>query len=395
MSRWPQVAVVGGSIGGLTAALALRGLGCAVAVYERSSRALEARGAGIGLHPMTVRYFSEHAPLDLDRVTLSVPWLRFLERDGAVSYEEEMNYRFSSWNTIYRSLREALPEGDYHLGRDVVGFDQDATGVTLRFEDGETARAEMAVFADGIGSLGRKLLQPQAEARYAGYVAWRGTVPESALDAATFETLHDAIAYCLMPSGHVLVYPIPSLAGDLEPGRRLANYVWYHNYAEGAELDGLMTDRDGVLREVSVPPGALADRHVEWARAFAAEHMAPQIAEVIGRTAEPFVQVIFDIEVERMAFDRVCVMGDGAFAVRPHAAAGTAKACADAWALADALREADGEVAAALRAWEPGQLALGRQLLERTRDIGDRSQFEHSWVPGDPSLRFGLYGPGE
>ena len=132
-----------------------------------------------------------------------------------------------------------------------------------------------------------------------------------------------------------------------------------------------------------------------FARGFAAEHMAPQIAEVIGRTAEPFVQVIFDIEVERMAFDRVCVMGDGAFAVRPHAAAGTAKACADAWALADALREADGEVAAALRAWEPGQLALGRQLLERTRDIGDRSQFEHSWVPGDPSLRFGLYGPGE
>ena len=395
MSRWPCVAVVGGSIGGLTAALVLRALGCRVAVYERSSRALQARGAGIGLHPMTVRYFTEHAPLDLGRVTLTVPWLRFLERDGSVGYEEEMNYRFSSWNTIYRSLLGALPEDDYHLGRDAVGFDQDAAGVTLRFADGERARAEMVVFADGIGSTGRRLLQPQAEARYAGYVAWRGTAPESALDASTFDVLHDTIAYSLMPSGHVLTYPIPSLDGQLEPGQRLANFVWYHNYAQGSELDALMTDRDGVLREVSVPPGGLADRHVEWARAFAAEHMAPQIAEVIARTAEPFVQVIFDIEVERMAFDRVCVMGDGAFAVRPHAAAGTAKACADAWALADALREADGEVAPALRAWEPGQLALGRQLLERTRDIGDRSQFEHSWVPGDPSLRFGLYGPGE
>ena len=49
---------------------------------------------------------------------------------------------------------------------------------------------------------------------------------------------------------------------------------------------------------------------------------------------------------------------------------------------------------AALALWEPGQLALGRQLLERTRDMGDRSQFKGNWVPGDPSLRLGLYGPG-
>jgi len=49
---------------------------------------------------------------------------------------------------------------------------------------------------------------------------------------------------------------------------------------------------------------------------------------------------------------------------------------------------------AALADWEPGQLALGRQLLERTRRIGRRSQFDGTWVPGDPEFIFGLRAPG-
>lgn len=94
-----------------------------------------------------------------------------------------------------------------------------------------------------------------------------------------------------------------------------------------------------------------------------------------------------------MAFGRACLIGDAAFVARPHGAAGTAKAAADAWALVDALaRHAD--VPAALADWEPGQLALGRQLLERTRRIGSRSQVECNWVPGDPMFIFGLRGPG-
>ena len=57
-------------------------------------------------------------------------------------------------------------------------------------------------------------------------------------------------------------------------------------------------------------------------RRVAADVLAPPIAEVIARTAEPFVQVVYDIEVPRMVFGRTCLLGDAAFAVRPHAAAG-------------------------------------------------------------------------
>ena len=235
---------------------------------------------------------------------------------------------------------------------------------------------------------------PAARAQYAGYVAWRATVPESELTPASFEAFRDSITYALLPSGHVLVYPIPNLDGALEPGRRLANLVWYHNYEEGDALDDLMTDCFGQRQGLSLPPGTVRAEHVAWTQEFADAHMAPAIAEILHRTAEPFVQVIHDIDVERMAFGRIALIGDAAFAVRPHAAAGTAKACADAWALRDALRDADGDPVAALARWEPGQLALGRQVLERTRDMGDGSQFRRDWVPGDPSLRLGLYGPG-
>ena len=394
MNAMPRVGVVGGSIGGLTAALVLHDLGCEVDVFERSGTALEARGAGIGLHPMTTRYFDESSELDTTLIEIELPWLQFLSGSGERIYQERMSYRFSSWNTIYRGLVRCFDERRYRLGSEVADFGQDDRGVTIGLKDGSTHTLDMLVCADGISSGARAKLLPRAEARYAGYVAWRATVPESELAPASFEMLRDAITYCLLPSGHVLVYPIPSLDGDLEPGRRLANLVWYHNYDEGDALDDLMTDRSGRRQALSLPPGTVRAEHVAWAREFADAHMAPPIAEVLHRSPDPFVQVIYDIDVPRMAFGRIALIGDAAFAVRPHAAAGTAKACADAWALRDALRDANGDPVAALAGWEPRQLALGRQLLERTRDMGDRSQFHRSWVPGDPSLRLGLYGPG-
>jgi 2,6-dihydroxypyridine 3-monooxygenase len=110
---------------------------------------------------------------------------------------------------------------------------------------------------------------------------------------------------------------------------------------------------------------------------------------VVQRAREPFVQVVYDVEIDRMAFGRTCLIGDAGFVARPHAAAGTAKAAANAWALAESLATHD-TVPAALAAWEPGQLALGRQLVERTKRLGERSQFTGTWDPTDPDLLFRL-----
>jgi 2,6-dihydroxypyridine 3-monooxygenase len=224
-------------------------------------------------------------------------------------------------------------------------------------------------------------------------VAWRGTVDEGRLSRAVRDLLADSICYQVAPDSHILLYPIPALDGSVVPGRRLANFVWYRNYA-GDELNDLMTDRNGVRRDLTLPPGAAREAHLREVRAVAAAQLAPQFAEVVQRTKLPFVQVIFDIEVDQMAFGRVCLIGDAAFALRPHAAAGTAKAAADAWALAEALAATQGDIRVALPRWERQQLAVGRAVLERTRRNGDKSQFQGAWRPGDPELVFGLYEPG-
>ncbi len=390
----PSVVVIGGSLGGLTAALVLRDAGCDVRVFERSSSALQARGAGIAALDVTLRYLTERGGCRAEDVCSSTGWIRFLHADGSVEHEQRHRYRFSSWNTIYRSLLPLFDADRYLLGREAVSFDLYDHGVSVTLADGSHARADLLVCADGVGSTARARLIPGVAPQYAGYVAWRGTLPERDASPATRRALGDAITYQVLGGSHVLVYPIPALDGSLLPGDRLINIVWYVNVAAGPELDQLMTGRDGIRRAVSLPPGAASDRAVAGMRRAAADVLAAPVAEVVTGMAEPFVQAIYDLGVPRMAFGRACLIGDAAFAVRPHAAAGTAKAADDGWALAEELTASGGDVPAALAAWERRQLNVGRALLARTRDIGDSSQFSGTFRPGDPKLIFGLHGPG-
>lgn len=392
-----RVAVVGGSIGGLTTALVLRRAGIDVDVYERTPQVLEGRGAGIVLQPDTVRWFQTASAATVDDVSTSASRLRYLGPAGEIVHEEPASYRFTSWSTIYRPLLEDFGPERYHLGEHFVGLDQDADGVELRFVSGLRVSADLVVFADGISSTGRRRLLPDVAPSYSGYVGWRGTVPESEVSASTLEKLLDSLSYVVTGDSHMNIYPIPGAAGEREPGRRRINHVWYRNVRQGNELDELLTDKRGQPAPVSLRPGTVQDRYVDELRAAAADRLPPPAAELVTKTEEPFVQVVLDIVVPRMVVGRAVLVGDAAFAARPHAAAGTAKAAADAWSLGDALAGAAAEgadLSSALAAWERRQLALGSALVDRVQGMGRRSQVDGTWVPGDPSLLFGLYGPG-
>jgi 2,6-dihydroxypyridine 3-monooxygenase len=128
-------------------------------------------------------------------------------------------------------------------------------------------------------------------------------------------------------------------------------------------------------------------------KAMARANLPTILSDIVQATAEPFVQVIYDVEIDKMAFGRICLLGDAAMVVRPHAAAGTAKAAADGWALAEALEKHD-SVSLALEAYQNSQLALAKNLLERTRRVGAKSQFLNTWDPRDPEVIFGLHSPG-
>lgn len=388
----PRVLIAGGSLGGLTTALTLRDAGCDVEVYERSRSPLEGRGAGIVLHPATIRYFIESDAMDVGRVSSKADWLRYLDRSGDTVHEAPCRYWFTSYYTLHKGLLDCFDQTRYHLGAGMTGFRQNDDTVALELSEAEVS-GDLLVCADGIHSTARRLLLPDVAPRYAGYVGWRGTVRESELSAGTLSLLQDACTYFVGDRMHILTYPIPDFDGSVSPGSRRINFVWYRNVTEGPALDDLMTDARGVRQEISLASGAVRQHHVDELNAAAGEQLPESIAEVVVKSGEPFVQAVFDIEVPRMAFGRVCLIGDAAFAIRPHAAAGTAKAAEDGWQLAAAMRAERGDVVAALRRWEPHQLALGRTVMNRSREIGERAQVSGTYAPGDPEVSFGLYKP--
>jgi 2,6-dihydroxypyridine 3-monooxygenase len=389
----PKVIVIGGSLGGLMAALALREAGCAVDVFDRAAGRLEGQGAGLRVGPELAELLRERLGITLEEVSTFVPRYRVLGAGDAVLAEHAAPAHFTSWGSIHGALARCFGPAHYHLGETCAGVSIGADKVDVRFAGGETRAADLVVFADGILSTGRRLLAPQARLAYAGYVAWRGTVAETAMSAAAMRALADALVYCVVDRSHIGLYPIPHPV-ERDPAQRFLNYVWYRNAAPGAGLDDLLTDRAGALRQVTMPAGAVQPRHVAEMKAAAQELFPPAVAELIARTEEPFMQAIYDVTVPRMAYGRACLIGDAAFVARPHAGAAVGKAAMNAWRLGDAVREAGGDIAAALAAWEPAELDLGNDFVARNRAIGHASLVEGRYDPADPAYRPGLFRPG-
>ncbi|TWP32054.1 FAD binding domain-containing protein [Leekyejoonella antrihumi] len=386
-----KVAVVGGSIGGLTAANVLRDAGCDVEVFERSTKLLSGFGTGIVVQPELVRYLLERTSTTLDDVSVPSSAMRYFDAaTGHSKGEVRAGWRFTAYNAIYQKLLDAFDAGRYHLGKELVGIEPGIESSTVTFADGTEVTADLVVCADGGQSVARdRLLGTRTE--YAGYVTWRGMVDECDVPPETWRFFQDAFTYGLLPDGHIIAYPIRQVSakGQITDDVRI-NFQWYWNVDHGPALDRIMTANDGGRRPVSVHfahlvPSSLADFHSR-----AADQLAPVFRELMIGAPEPFVTTVSDAEVPQMAFDRVALIGDAAFTPRPHAAAGSAKAAADAWSLADHLVDASGDVQRALGAWEPERLAVGRAYLAKVRAMAAALQHGGDFPPGSPEFRFGL-----
>jgi 2,6-dihydroxypyridine 3-monooxygenase len=383
-----RAVVIGGSLGGLTAALILRDQGWDVDVLERSPNPLEGRGTGIVAHPSTVRYLVQRGGKSIGDIGLPARRLQYLDTDGSIAHEQPCAYRFASYVELYRGLLDAFGTDHYHLSNELAHLD-DPSGATLSLTDGRTLTADLVVCADGIRSTGRRIMAPDAHPRYAGYVAWRGTVDIDQLSARSTSLLLDAFTYRILPRGHLLTYAIPGPSGSV-----LFNWLWYQNVAPGDRLTELLTDRNGVRAELTVPPGLVQNSQVEQLYSAADADLPAPLAEVIQQTAEPFIQVIVDLEVSRMAVGRCCLIGDAAFALRPHIGVGTAKAADDAWQLGTVLQGVTAPyIPDRLKGWETQQLLVARRALERGRLAG-RSLQDGTWQVGEQPP-FGLLVPGD
>jgi 2-polyprenyl-6-methoxyphenol hydroxylase-like FAD-dependent oxidoreductase len=159
----------------------------------------------------------------------------------------------------------------------------------------------------------------------------------------------------------------------VEPGKRRLNWVWYVNIDQGPDLDRFLTTRTGERRTGSVGAGEMPDDVIEEIHKTAAKELHPRFAELIQATPDPFLQTIVDLELPRMAFGRACLLGHAAFVVRPHTAGATARAAADAMALAEALRKSGGEVTEGFKKYERQRIPAGRSMMSYGMRLGERS----------------------
>lgn len=367
-----RATIVGGSLTGLAAGILLRKIGWEADIFERSPRSLSDRGAGIVMQQETLELLRLCGAMRDDDVGVMLTYRKYLNADGSVASSERMPQLMTSWGLLYSWFARSFPTEKYHLGHEFESVRQGHSSVTAHFKGGAETKADLLVAADGFRSSIRNLLLPEIQPEYAGYVAWRGVVPESELSSEILAVFDDNFTFFRMAESHILCYLIPSETGDTGVGQRRLNWVWYWNLPE-AELDPLLTDADGVRRVYAIPPGALHPEQERKQREIAERMLPPAFKELLRATREPFVQAIMDMACPQLVFSRTILMGDASFVIRPHTAASTSKGIANAFALVGELAGKQ-ELSEALEQWQRSELNRGRQLMSYGQGLGGRSQ---------------------
>lgn len=239
-----SIQVVGGSLSGLMTGIELWKAGADVKIYERATRVLNDRGAGIVVQPETSHFLADRCGLDPGKTGVWMHHRQYLNRSGAPDSYEAMPQLMTSWGLIYQALRRTFPSDRYHEGTPLEAFEQTGQRVTAHFKGLGNIQSDLLIGADGSRSLVRQKLMPGITPRYAGYVAWRGVVPEATAGTELLKTFADHFTFQQMRHSHILCYLIPGINGELEPGQRRLNWVWYWNVPP-AELKQLMTGSDG------------------------------------------------------------------------------------------------------------------------------------------------------
>ena len=353
---------------GLFAGLMLRAQGWRVDIFEKVEGELSGRGAGIVAQPEILAILRD---LGLTAGDLGVPVQkrRMFDASGAITLETECPQVMTAWERVYRILRDAFPPAHYHRGRSLRAVQQDGDGVTAVFADGAQERGDLLLGADGIRSTIRGLCAPGCEPLYAGYVAWRALIAESAMPENVHRDIFPYMAFCLPAGEQMLGYPVAGADNDLRPGHLRYNLVWYRPANEQTELAALLTDESGVTHSTSIPPPLISKASIAAMRQAAKRLLAPQFADAVALVEQPMLQPIYDLESQALAFGRIAILGDAAFVARPHVGAGVAKAAGDAQALVNALL-ADDDVPVALRRYESERLPAGRLMVQRARHLG-------------------------
>jgi 2-polyprenyl-6-methoxyphenol hydroxylase-like FAD-dependent oxidoreductase len=360
--RGSHVAVVGGSIAGCAAALALRRSGCRVTVFERSAGGLRDRGAGITLPAsrydelLDAGYLSPTMPV---RRRGELIWLTRDEQsaDGRIVGRQPYPSIMASWALVWRGLREQVPDEDYHDESTITGIRNVEHGVELSINSAPAEHFDAVIGADGYKSTVRGVVAPESDVRYGGYGLWRGDYPVDRVPGPGGPALIEDFVAVGYHGGHVVYYQIPDQAtGGLRQNWAVYGSVPPWLYAEQAR---------------PVPRGQVDDASAAYLEELIARELPPAWADVIRLTeqSELSINPMYDATMARYTRDRIVLLGDAGALARPHTGAGAVKAIEDALALEKACAEAE-NWAEALSTYDEARRVAGNTLTRLGQHLG-------------------------
>ena len=359
-----RIAIIGGGIGGLSAALQLVKAGFDVHVYEQAA-AIGEIGAGIQISPnasrLLVRLGLKPAMDKVGVRPLAVHQRRWddgrtLQR-APLGPEVEAAFGAPYYHFHRGDLAEllgtAVPAERLHVRHKLVDLIQKGERVVARFENGASVEADLLIGADGIHSRMRHLLFGPEEPRFTGCVAWRGLVPGERLKHHNIEVVSHS---WMGPEGHVVHYWVAS--------GRLMNVVCVVEH--GTWTKESWTDK-GEVAEV-------LERYEGW---------HPIVRGLIGAFPETFIWALHDrLPLPRWSDGRVTLLGDACHPMLPMMAQGAAQSIEDGAALAASLTTTPGDVTGALVRYEEVRKPRATRLQEAS--AANRKRFH---LPDGPEQK--------
>ena len=351
-----SVAIVGGGIGGLSAALSLLRVGIDAHVYEQA-RVLAEVGAGVQISPNASRIlyraglaealastgvqpFAIHQRRWQDgRTLLRTPIAQVAE--GALTAPHYQIHRAD----LLEVLASALPAANLHLGHRLTNLVDQGTQVEAEFENGRRVAVDALVGADGIHSAVRRLVFGPENPHFTGCACYRGLAQADRLAHLDLETTAQV---WMGPGKHFVHYFVRN--------RRLVNFV-------------AVVEQAAWIRESWIDRGELADALA----AFDGWH--PQVRDILAAVDEIFIWALFArTPMAHWSIGRVTLLGDACHAMLPFMGQGAAQAIEDGAKLAACLAHIEARhIPDALRRYE--QLRLPRTARIQSLSEANKERF--------------------
>ncbi len=346
-----QCVVAGGSLVGLSAAIALSRLGIEVTVLERSPARADDGGGGLGVDVALLG--------QVTGISAQPPVVHGIDRDTTAWH------LLQSWLETHAMRRSGVT---VHRGVQVTSVSpgNKAESAAVVAEDGSSHRADLVVGADGARSTVRLAVDSEHPgARYAGVLLWRSMVDERALPAgvglpAAGEPSREVYA----GPYRLVTYLVPGAAGETAVGRRRLNMVWYDPQQRELLRDRGLLEGDTIHGSLApgTLPGPVRERLAEFA---AANWPAPwrQALELALREGKVFGTPVVHYEPRRMARGRAALAGDAAHAASPMVGGGFRQGLYDVAALTQVLTAitSPADIPAALRHYQELRLRPAAQ----------------------------------